>query len=329
MTPQNQKADWDKLTWRTALDYTLADGTLLYASASTGYKSGGFNRGASQAIYDPETVLAFEIGSKSTLLENRLRLNLSAFYYDYEDLQLAQIETQPNGTIENITRNAASSEVWGLEAEGEAIPYDGAMLNFAFGYLSTKFEDFPNVLNDLTGRIEDLGGNRLVSAPEFTATVGFKPYSLLFANGGTLVARVQFHYESDAYLWVQNRPEDRRDAFTRTDFRLRYTDAEERWFAEAFIDDIEDKSVLSAVSTGTLIIGPPAPSFKGTFMAPRTWGWCWARGFEVRARRLTVDRDSVAALPAARSRRVAAGEADVMPQARSIRAIASPASRPS
>ncbi|MDZ4350565.1 MAG: hypothetical protein U1A22_13650 [Xanthomonadaceae bacterium] len=47
---------------------------------------------------------------------------------------------------------------------------------------------------------------------------------------------------------------------------------DERWFAEAFVDNFEDKSVLSTVSTGTLIIGPPAPSFKGTFMAPRTYG---------------------------------------------------------
>jgi iron complex outermembrane receptor protein len=51
------------------------------------------------------------VGSKSTLADNRLRLNLSAFYYDYEDLQLAQIETALGGVIENITRNAASSSI--------------------------------------------------------------------------------------------------------------------------------------------------------------------------------------------------------------------------
>ncbi|PKM01723.1 MAG: hypothetical protein CVV17_06690, partial [Gammaproteobacteria bacterium HGW-Gammaproteobacteria-7] len=269
---QNQSADWDKVTWRAALDYTLNDDTLLYASVSTGYKAGGFNRGASQAIYDPETVTSYEVGVKTNALDNRLRLNLSAFYYDYEDLQLAQIETAPGGVIENITRNAASSEIWGLEAEGDAIPYDGGLLNFAFGYLSAKFEDFPNVLDDLTGAIEDLSGNRLVSAPKFTATLGFEPYTFLFANGGMLVPRIQFHYEGDAYLRVQNKPEDQRDSFTKTDLRLRYTAPDERWFAEAFVDNIEDKNVLSTVSTGTLIIGPPAPSFKGTFMAPRTYG---------------------------------------------------------
>ncbi|MDQ3269328.1 MAG: TonB-dependent receptor [Pseudomonadota bacterium] len=269
---QNQEADWDEVTWRAALDYALSPTHLLYASASTGYKSGGFNRGVSQAIYDPETVLAFEVGSKSTLLDHRLRLNLSAFHYDYEDLQLAQIETGPGGVIENITRNAASSKVWGLEAEGDAIPYYGGLVNFALGYLSARFEDFPNVLDDLTGTIEDLSGNRLVNAPTFTGTLGWEPYSFMFDNGGMLVPRIQFHYETDAFLRVQNNPEDRRDSFTKTDLRLRYTGPEDRWFAEAFVDNIEDESVLSSVSTGTLVIGPRAPSFKGTFMGPRTYG---------------------------------------------------------
>ncbi len=269
---QNQSAEWDKATWRVALDYALDDDHLLYASAGTGYKSGGFNRGTSQAIYDPETVLAFEVGSKSSLFDRRLRLNLSAFYYDYEDLQLAQIETGPGGVIENITRNAASSEIWGLEAEGDAIPYPGALLNFALGYLHAEFERFPNVLDDLTGQIEDLSGNRLVNAPEFTATLGFEPYTFVFSNGATLVPRVQLHYQSAAHLRVQNKPEDRRDDFTRTDLRLRYSAANESWFAEAYVENLEDRSVLSSVSTGTLRIGPPAPSFKGTFMAPRVWG---------------------------------------------------------
>ncbi len=269
---QNQAADWDELTWRLALDTSLDDGTLLYASASTGYKSGGFNRGASQAIYDPENVLAFEVGSKHRLLDDRLHLHTSAFYYDYEDLQLAQIETQPDGTIENITRNAANSEVWGVEVEGDAAPWTGALVNLALGYLSAEFTDFPNVLNDLTAEVEDLSGNALVSAPDVTATLGFEPYTFVLGNGGTVVPRLQLHYESDAYLRVQNKPEDRRESYTKTDLRLRYSAPAERWFAEGYVANIEDESVLSSASTGTLVVGPPAPSLKGTFGAPRTWG---------------------------------------------------------
>ena len=267
---QNQSADWDKLTWRAALDYTLSDNTLLYASVSTGYKSGGFNRGASQAIYDPETVTAYEVGAKTNAFDNRLRLGLSAFYYDYKDLQLAQVETAGNGVIENITRNATSATVWGIEAEGEARLGENTRIDFALGYLNAEFDSFPNVLDDLTGAIEDLSGNRLVNAPRFSATLGIEPFAVALGSG-SLKPRAQIHYESEAFLRIQNKAHDRRDDYTRTDARLRYERDDESWFAEAYVENIEDKNVISSVSAGTLIVGV-GPSFKGVFLAPRTYG---------------------------------------------------------
>ena len=267
---QNQSADWEKVTWRAALDYTLSDNTLLYASVSTGYKAGGFNRGASQAIYDPETVTAYEVGAKTNAFDNRLRVGLSAFYYDYKDLQLAQVETGANNVIENITRNATSATVWGLEAEGEARFGESTRIDFALGYLNAEFDSFPNVLDDLTGAIEDLSGNRLVNAPRFSGTLGIEPFALDMGSG-TLKPRVQFHYESDAFLRIQNKEHDRRGDYTRTDARLRYERNDESWFAEAYVENIEDNNVVSSVSAGTLIIGV-GPSFKGGFLAPRTYG---------------------------------------------------------
>lgn len=267
---QNQSADFDQVTWRVALDYTLPDETLLYASIGTGYKAGGFNRGGSQAIYDPETVTAYEAGIKTGLFDDLLRLNAAAFFYDYEELQLAQVETQSSGVIENITRNAASAEIWGLELEGSVSPWTGGYATFSLGYLNTEFERFPNVLDDLTGQVEDLSGNRLVNAPELTATLTLEPFTVPLGSG-TLAPIVQFHYQSDAFLRVQNRESDRRDDFTKTDARLRYSGPEESWFVEGYVQNIEDNNVLSSVSTGTFIIGS-GPSLKGVFGAPRTYG---------------------------------------------------------
>ena len=267
---QNQSADWDKVTWRAALDYTLSDDTLLYASVSTGYKAGGFNRGASQAIYNPETVTAYEVGAKTNAFDDRLRLGVAAFYYDYKDLQLAQVETAANNVIENITRNATSATIWGLEAEGEARFGQSTKIDFAVGYLNAEFDSFPNVLDDLTGAIEDLSGNRLVNAPRLSGTIGLEPHEFDL-GGGTLTPRVQVHYESSAFLRIQNQPHDRRGSYTRSDARLRYEQANSRWFAEAYVENIENHNVVSSVSAGTLIIGV-GPSFKGVFLAPRTYG---------------------------------------------------------
>lgn len=267
---QNQSADWDKVTWRAALDYTLSDNTLLYGSVSTGYKAGGFNRGASQAIYDPETVTAYEVGAKTNAFDNRLRLGLSAFYYDYKDLQLAQVETGANNVIENITRNATSATIWGLEAEGEARFGKSTRIDFALGYLNAEFDSFPNVLDDLTSAIEDLSGNKLVNAPSFSGTLGIEPFTVDLGPG-TLKPRVQFHYESNSFLRIQNKDHDRKGGYSRTDARLRYEQTDGHWFAEAYVENIEDDDVVSSVSAGTLIIGV-GPSFKGVFLAPRTYG---------------------------------------------------------
>ena len=68
-----KKDEWSKLDWRLALDYSISDDVMAYASAATGFKSGGFNgRGGSAAAIttvDEETVLAYEVGLKTTLLD--------------------------------------------------------------------------------------------------------------------------------------------------------------------------------------------------------------------------------------------------------------------
>src|SRR5690606_17248567 len=84
---------WTNVSPRTGLTYRPNDNALLYTSVSTGYKAGGYNaRPVNPAVarrpFDPEEIIAYEIGSKWDLMGNRVRLNMSAFYYDYKDMQL-------------------------------------------------------------------------------------------------------------------------------------------------------------------------------------------------------------------------------------------------
>jgi iron complex outermembrane recepter protein len=93
---------WEETTGRVVLDWSpevsFTDSTLVYASYSRGYKGGGFNPPFDAALfpdtaatYEPEFVNAFEIGTKNQLLDNRLQANLTAFFYDYEGLQVSKI----------------------------------------------------------------------------------------------------------------------------------------------------------------------------------------------------------------------------------------------
>jgi len=268
--PQNISETWSETTWRLGLNYTPSDDTLTYATVSTGYKAGGFNRGEVLDEYDPETILAYEIGFKHVFLDGRARSNVAAFYYDYEDLQQSQTEIQPDGTLENITRNATEATVRGFEVELQALPYEEGFFSASVGYLDAEFDEFPNVVDDIVGGIRDLSGNTLVNAPDWTFNLIAEPWRWRI-SGGTLTPRIQFRYEASAFLRVHNQPFDERDSFTKTDLRLEYEADDGSWYARAFVDNIEDENVITATSAGTVIIGL-GPSHKANFSAPRTYG---------------------------------------------------------
>ncbi len=90
-TPKNVVQDTeqdDKLTYRAAITYQIANDATAYVSASRGFKSGLFNTTTpSQPVVKPETLDAYEVGFKSEIFEHRLRLNGSVFHYNFTDIQ--------------------------------------------------------------------------------------------------------------------------------------------------------------------------------------------------------------------------------------------------
>ena len=128
------------LTGRAVLDWKIAPGHLLYASYSRGYKSGGINPPLSPIFsvpnsFKPEFVNAFEIGSKNTFADGKLTLNLTAFYYQYKDLQLSRIVARTS-VNDNVSAN-----IYGLEAEAIVRPMPELTMNFTASYLHTKVSE--------------------------------------------------------------------------------------------------------------------------------------------------------------------------------------------
>jgi len=145
--PQRDTDDeWKEFTGRAVLDWALSDETLLYASFSRGYKGGGFNPPFDpqqfpdqKPDFEPEFVNAFEIGAKNTLFDNRLQANFSAFFYDYQDMQISKIV---NRTSFNENTDA---EIYGFEAEALFVPDIHWMFNVNLAYLHTEIGDFQTV----------------------------------------------------------------------------------------------------------------------------------------------------------------------------------------
>ncbi|MEX0297961.1 MAG: TonB-dependent receptor, partial [Kordiimonas sp.] len=145
---------WDSFTPLVALDYQMSDNALLYASYSRGFKSGGFNgrpiNEGAVSSYDPEEVTAYEIGIKSDLLDNRLRLNIAAFYSDYTDIQLSAVSADENGVLQLVVDNAGDAEVKGFEVELTAKPTANLDVSSAIGYTDFKLTELAPGATDIT-----------------------------------------------------------------------------------------------------------------------------------------------------------------------------------
>jgi iron complex outermembrane receptor protein len=132
-------------TPRFALEYRATDDVLLYASATRGFKSGGWNARGTQPAefqpFDPEKVWSYEAGAKSDFLDRTLRVNLNAFYMDVTDFQLPASFVRPNGTIAFITRNFADLENYGVEAELTWVPAEGLNLFVAGGLQEADYKN--------------------------------------------------------------------------------------------------------------------------------------------------------------------------------------------
>lgn len=131
-------------TPRFALNYAVNDDVLLFASATRGFKSGGWNaRGTSASEllpFGPETAWSYEAGTKTELFDRIVRLNITAFYLDVGNLQTPSAFIRPNGSLAFITRNFADYENKGLEVEFTAVPADGLSLFAAIGYQDDKYK---------------------------------------------------------------------------------------------------------------------------------------------------------------------------------------------
>jgi len=162
-------------SWRVAADLDVSDDILAYASIDRGFKAGGFNIGiitsvAERTQVDPEYLTSYEIGLKSTLFDRRLRLNLSAFYYDYTDLQVLSVNRQAGSAVPTLgLDNAADATIKGIEVEATALPVDWLDLGLNMGLLDAKFKNYlSGAIDPVTGDARDFSGNRMPGAPKFT-----------------------------------------------------------------------------------------------------------------------------------------------------------------
>lgn len=165
--PNGQSAEWSFWNPRFTANFELTPEHFLYASAAKGTKAGGFNPRATLAdelAYGPEENWTYEIGSKNTLWDGRLRLNVALFSVSWSDLQIS-VPSADTANVGDVTRNYGSVTARGGEIEIAAQLFDGVVLHSGVAYTNPEFDsgtyDFGSV--DLCLLLPDSCGTRVVN----------------------------------------------------------------------------------------------------------------------------------------------------------------------
>ncbi len=202
--PTRQSDSWKFFTWRLAMQYELSRDLMAYASAATGFKSGGFN-GRAQSVntflsFDQEKAITYEAGVKSRLFDRRVQLNAALFQTDYKNIQTTLNLPDPvTGVTINVVGNPAGARIRGAELEGLALVGDGLTLDFSATYLDNKYR------NIVAGADID-AADKLPDTPKWAVNLGGE-YRFGVPLGGedTMAAiRLDWSYKSSFYFNAQN-----------------------------------------------------------------------------------------------------------------------------
>lgn len=255
---------WNQTTYTAGIEYKTDANKMLFAKVSRGYKAGGFDN---IGEYDPEQLIAYEIGTKNKLSGNKLKLNASFFYYDYSNQQVSVfINTAVGGGI----KNAGKSSIKGFDLELEYAISKNDRLKLTANLLDAKLDNlriFTNITVGGAAATEQiLDGNRPVQAPTTTLTAR---YDHDFKVGkGTLNAGIQTLFKSDYYLQPYNLAMDKQEAYTKTDINLTYTTGNGKFDVGFYAQNLEDNRIktYASVNGGTINI------YNWIFGSPRLMG---------------------------------------------------------
>jgi iron complex outermembrane receptor protein len=301
---------WRETTLDAGIKWFINEDHMVYAKWARGYKAGFIQllpdpTGVATPgdpsddfiihSVEPEVIIAQEIGAKTSWLDGRLNANLSAFHYDYKNLQVPTIRV-----VQIVNSNAQEATVWGAELTLDTRPIDNLDLRFALGWLKAEFDQFcldeplealapppfdpacdldgSGTIGDLDG-IDgskddresggtDLSGNRLEDSPEWKISA-MATYVLELGGAGTLRPTLEFTWTDSGWRRPQNNPlVDEVPSYTKTDLRVRWQEPQNRFWIEAFGENLEDNYIyprgIVVALTGT------AQGFG--LLQPRTYG---------------------------------------------------------
>ncbi|MCB2065183.1 MAG: TonB-dependent receptor [Erythrobacter sp.] len=276
-----------RLNWKLGVEFDVGLDNLLYATAATGFKSGG-QANADLDPYLPEDVLAFTVGSKNEFADGMFRLNIEGFYYEYSDRQENFASLDRGGAQVSSLFNAGKAVAMGASLELVFRPTDNDTFSFSGEYVDSEYNDF-TYRNYRTTNPDPRTSCAVSAVPNGNSQIGFweincdgfqlprtptwsgsASYSHVFdlANGGEVEFSPNLTFASGRWLSAEFVENARDDSYLLLNANLSYRSPGDEYSVQLFVRNITN----TAVYTGTQQY-PFINNYNGLDIAPpRTYG---------------------------------------------------------
>lgn len=261
---RDASGSFNKLTARASVRYEVMPRSNVYATFSQGFRPGTFQLaapapGVPWPLSKAETINAYELGFKTA--QRRLRLDVSAFYYDYRNLTVSVTVPNPNGAgVVALLGNAPKAEVYGIDGELSLTPMDGLTISAGAAWLHGRYKNFPNAVGtglnasgtNVGGQQQDWSGQQMVRTPNFSGNLGIDYETSLadgtirFATNGTYsssyVPNNPSLYGPMAAPELQDRQRFRQGAYFLLNAQVSWTDPSDSFTLTVFGTNLTDKA---------------------------------------------------------------------------------------
>ena len=255
----------EQVSWDASATYAVNENVNTYARIAKGFRGPTIQqRFGAPSQADSETVLSYEAGVKSELLDNRVRLNSNVFFYEISDQQLTVVGGQSN-TVTLF--NAEKGEAYGFEADIEAVVTDNLLVTGGLSYNHTEIKDDvllspgcggfictvtdPVVVVDGVTRF-NISGNSFPNAPEWIANVTAR-YSIPI-DTGEFYAYTDWAYKGDTNFFLYESVEFQQEGYWEGGLRFGYKD-DKGYEVSLFGRNILDKDALTGGVDFTTLTG--------------------------------------------------------------------------
>jgi iron complex outermembrane receptor protein len=237
-TSDDLKGSWDNWTPKLGVQWHFNEDSQAYAFWTRGFRAGGFNfRNARPDLIPPgpteqEEQDSFEVGLKTEVLDNRLRMNIAYFNNDIENLQRELNLGDPQVIVLQGTINAGDAKIKGVEFEFNSVPTDSLALYGSVGYLDGKYKRVDPMWASFVG-------SELPRLAPWSFSLGGS-YDFNLAGNGLLRLQADYGYRDSNYYDDANT--QLFDAQHRLGGSINWISPDDRWTVSLFGKNLRDEA---------------------------------------------------------------------------------------